>query len=411
MLLSSLSSSLPVNQILAFNNRIKARVKAGESLHNLTIGDFDPGIFPIPTALEAAIIKAYRNKQTSYPMAEGNAELRAAVSGFVSKKLSVDYTPSDILVAAGGRPLIYATYRVIVDPGDKVIYPVPSWNNQYYTVFTNAVPCIVETGAGDFFMPTAGLLEPHIKDAVLIALCSPQNPTGTCFTKKQLEDICDLVIAENKRRGPEAKKLYIMYDQIYNLLTYGDAAYVHPVGIRPEMKNYVIYIDAISKSFAATGVRVGWAYGPADVISKMKLVLSYIGAWAPMPEQVAVAEFLNDTDAVDHFLYYLKNALQNRLNLLYKGLMQMKQEGLPVDAIAPEASLYLSFKIEVDMDLSGVLLEEAGIAVLPFPLFGAGHAAGWYRMSVGTCRLESIPTVLKKLRTVIGQVVADTTHG
>lgn len=405
-ILSNLAASIPANTILAFNNQIKEQIRAGASIHNFTIGDFDPQIFPIPQALESGIIAAYKNNKTNYPTAEGNIELRSAISNFVANKLTVEYKPSNILVAAGGRPLIYAAYQVIVDAGDKVIFPVPSWNNHYYSAFTQANVCMIETKAEDSFMLTAALLKPHIKDAVLLALCSPQNPTGTCYTSRQLKEICELVIAENKRRAPGQKKLYVLYDQMYNLLTYGNTTHAHPVELYPEMRNYTIYIDAISKSFAATGVRVGWAYGPEAVIRKMKVVLTHVGAWAPMAEQVAVASFLENTNAVEQFLFTFKTALKKRLQLLYNGIQQMKAEGLPVDAIAPDASIYLSFKINIDSDMMPVLLKESGVAVLSFSLFGARQAANWYRISVGTSRLEEIPLVIEKIKHVIELEVA-----
>ena len=130
-------------------------------------------------------------------------------------------------------------------------------------------------------MPTPETVRPALKGATLLALCSPLNPTGTTFTKEGLEQICDLVIAENASRGPEEKPLYIMYDQIYWVLTYGNTKHYDPVSLRPELRNYTIYVDGLSKSFAATGVRVGWAFGPQVIIDKMKAILSHVGAWAP----------------------------------------------------------------------------------------------------------------------------------
>ena len=122
-------------------------------------------------------------------------------------------------------------------------------------------------------MPTAAAIRPHIKNASLLSLCSPQNPTGTTFRKEELAAICDLVLEENNRRGPQEKKLYVMYDQMYWHLTYGSIQHHDPVSLRPAMKDYTIFIDAISKVFAATGLRVGWSMGPAPLIQKMKLIL------------------------------------------------------------------------------------------------------------------------------------------
>ena len=123
-------------------------------------------------------------------------------------------------------------------------------------------------------------------------LCSPLNPTGTTFKKEELEAICDLILEENSKRAGEEKKLYLIYDQIYWTLTFGDTHHYNPVSLRAAMRDYTIFIDGISKSFAATGVRVGWALGPQMVLTKMKAINSHVGAWAPMAEQHAVAKYL-----------------------------------------------------------------------------------------------------------------------
>ena len=152
------------------------------------------------------------------------------------------------------------------------------------------------------FMPSAADIKPHIGKATLIALCSPQNPTGTVFTKEGLTEICQLVIEENKRRGDKQKPVYVLYDQVYWQLTFGDIKHYNPVTLCPEMRDYTVFVDGISKAFAATGVRVGWAMGHKKVIDKMKSIIGHVGAWAPKAEQVAVAKYLDNTAAVNNFM-------------------------------------------------------------------------------------------------------------
>lgn len=398
MKLSRLAETIPGSQILTISNAIKNRKSNGEQIYNYTVGDFDPAIFPIPKVLEEEIIDAYRSGFTNYPAAEGNVDLRESISFFNGYFHNLFYKPAEILVGSGGRPLIYSLYRVIVDPGDKVVYPVPSWNNQYYTQFTQGEHCVIQTRAENNFMPTPGEIEPHLKGAVLLALCSPQNPTGTCFNKPDLRSICDLVIKENERRGSEEKKLYVLYDQMYNLLTYGDTEHIDPVSVCRAMRPYTIYVDAISKAFSATGLRVGWCLGPEKVLSKMKAVLTHIGAWAPMAEQKAVARFLSNTNAVQDYLTTFKIAVAERLNRICTGILQLKREGFPIDAIAPEASIYLAIRIDLPGDVLSFLLNKAGLALLPFSVFGAEDNSPWYRLSVGTCRTEDIAPMLQRLK-------------
>ena len=292
--MSHLAETLTGSEIVRLGAVIKEKIKGGEKIYNLTIGDFDSSLFPIPKGLENEIIEAYKNGFTTYPLANGILPLREAVSSFIEEREGLNYNVNEILIAAGGRPLIYALYQALVDRDDKVIYSVPSWNNNHYVHFTGGQHMVIETTAATNFMPTAEDMKPFIKDAVLIALCSPLNPTGTVFSKEELEKICDMVLEENERRGDDAKKLYVMYDQMYWTLTFGDIVHYNPVSLRPDMKDYTIFIDGISKAFAATGVRVGWALGPEHVLAKMKSINTHIGAWSPMAEQHATAKFLKD---------------------------------------------------------------------------------------------------------------------
>ena len=266
-------------------------------------------------------------------------------------------------------------------------------------------------------MPTAAEIAPHIKGASLIALCSPLNPTGTTFKKEELEAICDLVIAENESRPAGAKKLYLMYDQIYWTLTYGDTKHYNPVSLRPKMKEYTVFVDGISKAFAATGVRVGWSMGPADLITKMRSLNSHVGSWAPMAEQKAVAKFLAQDHAVASYLSHFRDEIEYRLQHIYKGFKQLKGEGFPVDAIIPQAAIYLTVQInlagrktangrvlENQEAVTEYVLNEAKLALVPFGIFGAGKENNWYRLSVGTCRKQDIETVILKLREALQKI-------
>jgi aspartate aminotransferase len=417
MKLSHLSETLIGSEIVKLGGEIREKIRQGERIYNFTVGDFDPSIFPIPKELEDAIVEAYRKHFTNYPAAEGNLDLREAILSFMKDVEGLDYGTIEILVASGGRPLIYAAFREICDKGDKIIYAVPSWNNNHYTHFVGGEHIVIEAKAENNFMPTAEEIRPYIKEATFISLCSPQNPTGTTFRKKELEAICDLILEENKRRGDNEKKIFVMYDQMYWHLTYGNIKHYDPVSLRSEMRNYTIYIDAISKVFAATGVRVGWAVGPTTVINKMKAILTHIGAWAPMAEQKAVASYLSNREGIKKYLQHFKKEIEERLQRIYNGFMQLKSEGLAVDAIAPEAAIYLTIQIDLvgkktpdgkiltdQSEVTAYILNEAKLAVVPFYAFGASRSSAWYRLSVGTCKKEEIDEMIGKLRESLKKV-------
>jgi aspartate aminotransferase len=411
MKLSNLSETLIGSEIVKLGGEIREKIRRGEKIYNFTVGDFDPTIFPIPKELEDGIVDAYRNHFTNYPAAEGNLDLRESISVFTKDREKLAYSPEEILVASGGRPLIYSLFRTVVDPGDKVIYAVPSWNNNHYTHLNGGEHIVIEATAENNFMPTAEAIWPHIAGSALLCLCSPQNPTGTTISRKDLSAICELVLEENSRRGAGEKKLYILYDQMYWQLTYGNIVHYNPVSLYPAMREYTVFIDAISKVFAATGVRIGWALGPAPIMKKMNAIMSHIGSWAPMAEQKATAAFLLKKEAIDAFLVRFKGGLEERLHRIYEGFMVLKEEGYGVDVLAPEAGIYLTIRVDLagkrlvggevlrdQREVTSFLLNEGGLAVVPFSAFGAPATSPWYRLSVGTCRLEDIPQMFLKLR-------------
>jgi aspartate aminotransferase len=417
MKLSHLSETLIGSEIVKLGNAISERVRNGEKIYNFTIGDFNPSIFPIPQELENEIIEAYKSHYTNYPPADGIVELRNAVSTFLKQREGLDYSNNEILIAAGGRPLIYTIFKAIVDRGDKVIYAVPSWNNNHYVHMNEAQHCLIEATVENNFMPLAKDIEPFIKGATLLCLCSPQNPTGTTLGENELAKICDLVIGENKSRSESEKKLYVLYDQMYWTLTFGNIEHYNPISLRPEMKEYTIFVDGISKVFAATGVRVGWSLGPAFIIGKMKAILSHIGAWAPMAEQKATAKFLLQTENVDNYLIHFKAEVEERLRRIYEGFINLKNDGFDVDAVAPQAAIYLTIKVDLagktikdgkllesQSDVTDYLLSEAKLAVVPFYAFGAEKHSPWYRLSVGTCLKDEIDEMLGKLREALSKL-------
>ena len=417
MKLSHLSETLIGSEIVKLGGEIRERIRKGERIYNFTVGDFDPQIFPIPKELEDEIVEAYRNHFTNYPPGEGSLELRQAVSEFSKHYQRLEYNTDEILIASGGRPLIYALFRAICDKGDKVIYAVPSWNNNHYVHFVEGEHVVVEAKAENNFMPTTQDLKPYIKDAVFLALCSPQNPTGTTFRKEELQAICDMIVEENKRRSDNEKKLYVMFDQMYCHLTYNDIKHYDPVSLNPEMRNYTVYIDAISKVFASTGIRVGWSMGPVFILNKMKAILSHVGAWAPMPEQKGLTKFLANKEAINSYLAHFKSEIEERLRRIYEGFVKLKSEGYNVDAVSPEAAIYLTIKIDLagkktvrgtelktQSDVTSYLLQHASLAVVPFYAFGAPKTSPWYRLSVGTCKKEEIDEMLAKLGTALKQL-------
>ncbi|HTS79077.1 MAG TPA: aminotransferase class I/II-fold pyridoxal phosphate-dependent enzyme [Myxococcaceae bacterium] len=411
---SGMARGLMGSEILKVAGEIRALVAKGARVCNLTVGDFSPREFPIPTGLRDLIAEALRAGETNYPPADGMPELRQAVQRFYARGLGLQYPLESIVIASGARPIVYGTFRTVVDPGDVVVYPVPSWNNNYYVYMVGAKGAVVPTDPDRGFMPTVEQLRPQLAHARLLCLGSPLNPTGTMFAPEQLKAVCQAVVEENlERKHAGRPPVIVLYDQIYWVLTHGASKHVTPVGLVPEMAPYTVLVDGISKAFAATGVRVGWGVGPPSIISRMRDLIGHTGAWAPRAEQIASARFLDDVPAVDRYLAEMRRGVDARLEALHQGLMELRARGLPVSDIAPQGAIYLSVRFDLvgrkgirnNEDIRKLLLERAGFGVVPFQAFGLQDETGWFRCSVGAVSEADIREVLPRVEAALRSVV------
>jgi aspartate aminotransferase len=410
--LSTLAQHLVGSEVLKIASEVRALTASGRAVANLTVGDFSPTEFRIPRLLESLIADALAAGQTNYPPSDGTLELRKAVIDLFREELQLEYPLESALIAGGARPVIYAAYAAVVDPGDKVIYPTPSWNNNHYTYLMRGEPVELVVGADTNFMPTAEMIRPHVRDARLIAVCTPLNPTGTVMARSEVEAIARLVVEENERRAATGERaLFLLWDQVYWMLTFGENKHYAPPQVVPESAAWTIFVDGISKAFAATGLRVGWTVAPPAVTARMRDIIGHMGAWAPKAEQLAVAAFLKQKDEIAAFHEQMIRELRLRLDALYDGLMAMRREGLPVNAIEPQGAIYLSAQFDL-IDRFGTneairkfLLEKAGFAVVPFQAFSTKEEDGWFRLSAGAVSLRDIEEGLKRVREALRAAV------
>ncbi len=408
--LGTMVSALIGSEILKIAGEVRALERAGRPVCNLTVGDFAPREFRIPQPLERAIAQALADGQTNYPPADGLLALREAVQSFYARALGLSYPLEGILIAGGARPLIYALYRALLDPGDAVVYPVPSWNNNHYAHLAGARGVAIHTRPEDGFMPDPAALEAPLRETKLLVLNSPLNPAGTGFFRERLQKIAQLVVAENRRRPAGAAPLFLAYDQIYWLLAANgpdDAPHYTPVALVPEVSPYTIFVDGISKAFAATGLRVGWAVGPPYVIARLRDLLGHIGAWAPRPEQVATAKIVGEPGLAEELAAAVRDGVLVRMRALHDGLASLGAEGLPVSCLPPAGALYLSARFGrggaagSNEAIRKRLLADAGFAVVPFQAFGLDDETGWFRLSVGAVSVEAIEQSIPRLRTAL----------
>jgi aspartate aminotransferase len=254
--------------------------------------------------------------------------------------------------------------------------------------------------------------------ARLLCLNSPLNPTGTAFAADTLRAISEEVVAENARREKSGERpLFVMYDHVYWTLCFGDTAHVTPPGLVPEAARYTVFIDGISKAFAATGVRVGWAVGPTDIIARMSAIIGHMGAWAPRAEQIGTMALLNQPDAIRAYQATFKRGIEARLDRLHAGLQSLRAKGLPVASIPPMGAIYLTAQfalasrrtpdgktLRTNDETRRFLLEAAGIGLVPFQAFGCPGDDGWFRLSVGAVTLADIDEALPRLERALSSL-------
>ncbi len=405
------------SEILRIAGEVRRLIAQGRPICNLTVGDFDPAQFPIPEILREGIRDALAGGETNYPPSNGLPGLREAVAERVARDTGTRYPVESVLIASGVRPLLYAAFRVVLDPGETVVYGVPSWNTNHYAWLTQTRGIPVATERRHGFHPTADQLRPHLGEARLLCLCSPANPTGTMIAADELRRIAEAVVEENAARDAAGRPdLFLLFDQVYGALVHGGTAHRNPVELVPEVAPWTITLDGISKAFAATGLRVGWSLAAPAVTAKMSDFLGHVGAWAPRPEQVATAGFLLDDAAVTAFRGAMEEGIRRRLTALCEGFTRLREDGYPVDVVHPEGAIYVSLQVDLagrsvggrrlasNDDIRRLLLEEAGLALVPFQAFGVPEDTGWFRLSVGAVAPGEIAAMFPRIRALLDRL-------
>jgi len=405
--LSNVGNNIVGSEIIKISQHIK-QVQQNKSVLNLTMGDFDPKVNSIPVALRDYIMDAYFNDLTNYPLSAGELNLRQSVKYYFKYRRGIEYNENEILVGCGVRPLIYTVFKALVDEGDTVIYPVPSWNNNHYSFLHNADLEPIECTPENAFFPTVEDIKSRLYvTARLVCLCSPQNPTGRIIDKQVLKGICEAIVEENNNRkvNPELRPCYLFFDQIYSDLV-GDE-FTHPLDVCPEIREYLICADGVSKSLCATGVRVGWLMGPQDIIGKMTEIFSHIGAWAAKPEQNAVAWYLNNKEAISEFINDKQSQYAHISSKIIDLFNKMKTDGFKVDCQNSDGGIYISVYLDyvnnfpTTEDYINFLIEECGLGIVPFEYFGSKENKGWFRISIGSVD----PLYIGNVLTVISNAI------
>jgi len=260
-MLSSKISSLEPSPTLALAAKAKALKKEGKDIISLTVGEPD---WPTYKAIKEAGIKAIEENKTRYTPASGIPELKASIAKMISQQMGIEYDTSQVTVASGAKYIIFGALVSLCDPGDEVLIPSPYWVSYPTMVgLAGGQPVIVKGDPENQFKVTAAQLKKSVSSKTKVLLLnSPSNPTGSEYSKKELKEIAEFV-----RQHPS---IIVLSDDIYNQLTFsGKEVSPHILHEAPDLKDRVLCINGMSKAYAMTGWRVGWAVGPAVLTKAM----------------------------------------------------------------------------------------------------------------------------------------------
>jgi len=351
-------------EVLAKARRLEAD---GKRIVHLEIGEPD---FATPDNIIEAGISALQNGFTHYTPASGIMETRKAVADFVTRMLKTDVDPTEVVLVPGSKNVLLFTLLACIEPGDEVIIPDPAYPAYHSQVnFIGAIPRLVklreETG---FRMDLDELRSQITPKTRLVIINTPQNPTGGVLTEEDIKTICELV---------QEHDLMLVSDEIYSQLVYG-FHHVSPLS-QPGMRERTVLMDGLSKSYAMTGWRLGYAVAPRELAAKLDTLMINSSSCAAGFTQMAAIEALS-TDESERAVHRMVKVFEHRRNLVVDRL-----SALPgVRCAKPQGAFYAFPNIEGtgfgERELAERLLTEAGVAVLPGTAFGEG-GKGFIRLA------------------------------
>jgi aspartate aminotransferase len=368
--LSDALSRIKPSATIVITQKARELKGQGRDVISLSVGEPD---FDTPDNIKEAAIAAIRRGETKYPPVSGIVPLREAIAQKFKRENGLDYKPSQTIVGTGGKQVLYNALLATCNPGDEVIIPRPYWvSYPEMAILCGGTPVFVETDMEHNFKLQADVLERAITPKTKwIILNSPSNPSGAAYTRTELKAITDVL-----KRYPH---VWVMTDDMYEHLTYGDFEFVTPAQIEPELYDRTLTVNGVSKAYAMTGWRIGYAAGPEKLIKAMDFVQGQQTSGATTVAQWAAVEALNGPQ--DH-LKVFKKAFEERRDLVVSMLNQANGLKCPT----PEGAFYVypscaeaigrkapSGKvIETDEDFVSELLEAEGVAAVHGSAFGLG---------------------------------------
>ena len=390
--LADVLSRVKPSATIAVTQKARDLKAKGREIISLSVGEPD---FDTPENIKNAAIEAIRRGETKYPPVLGIVPLREAIAAKFQRENGLDYKASDTIVGTGGKQILYNAFLVTMNKGDEVIIPAPYWVSYPEMVLINGgEPVIVPTTIENAFKLQPADLERAITPRTKwVVLNSPSNPSGAAYTREELKGLTDVLM-----RHPH---VWVLTDDMYEHLVYGDFVFATPVQVEPGLKDRTLTMNGVSKSYAMTGWRIGYAAGPAQLIKAMDLVQGQQTSGACTIAQWAAVEALNGPQ---DFIPRARAAFEERRDLVVSMLGQAKY----LKCHKPEGAFYVypscaeaigktapSGKVLAsDEDFVGELLEAEGVATVHGSAFGQGPN---FRVSYATS-LAVLETACKKIQ-------------
>jgi len=370
----------------------------GRDVISLSVGEPD---FDTPDNIKEAAIAAIKRGETKYPPVLGIPPLREAIAQKFKRENGLDYKASDVIVGTGGKQILYNAFLVTMNKGDEVVIPAPFWVSYPDMVLLNGgEPVIVPTRLEDGYKLKPEALEKAITPRTKwLILNSPSNPSGAAYTRDELKALTDVLV-----RHPH---VWVLSDDMYEHLVYGDFVFTTPVQIEPSLQPRALTMNGVSKAYAMTGWRIGYAAGPAELIKAMDMVQGQQTSGACTIAQWASVEALTGPQ---DFIPVRRRAFEERRDLVVSMLNQAKYITCP----KPEGAFYVypsvaeaigktapsGHVIGTDEDFVTELLEETGVAVVHGSAFGAGPN---FRVSYATS-LSQLENACKKIQKLTAEL-------
>jgi aspartate aminotransferase len=377
MELSKVAAEAEASATLALNARAKALARDGVDVVSFTVGEPD---FPTPENIRQAAIRAIQAGFTHYTPAAGMPELREAISQKFKDENDLDYGPDQVLVSSGGKHCLFQVMMALVENGDEVLLPAPYWVSYASQArFCGATPVVIDCTTREDLKLTPELLRGAITPkSKLLVLNSPSNPTGVVMTDDELRAVVEVALEHD---------LWIISDEIYERLVYDGLQHTSPAAFSAEAYEHVVTMNGVSKTYAMTGWRIGYAGGPEQVIqAAARMQSNMTSAPSSISQKAALEAITGPQDSVDE----MREAFDERRHILVDGLNNLPGVECEVPQGAfyafPDVSellgrTYCGREVNTSMELAGALLDEVNLAVVPGAPFGA---EGYLRFSYAT---------------------------